>query len=483
MRNALPNTVAGCRDKAQRARCGVLVCFAVMSCCGPWGWTQVAVGEEAAASGEAAVGWQGFQNGGALFPSDIPADWKVESSPVAWQAEIEGYGQSSPVVVSDQVYVTSTSGPNKERLHVAAFTLATGTKLWQRDFVNPSPEESSTYISRAAPSPVADASGIFAAFEGGLIVALTPAGETRFEKNLVAEYGPITARHGLAASLEQDAKKVYAWIERETEPYLLAIDKADGKVVWKAAGVGATGWSSPRLLSVDGKPQLVCSASGHIAGYDPENGDRLWDLTEISNNTTCTPIPVADGRFVIGASDGRGEPGAGNAAASNGLIEIKRQADGKYAANFVWRAEKATCSFGSPLVTDKHVWIVNRSGVLYQLDLATGQQLAAQRVSSGSVWATPIASRSRLYLFGQKGTASIVDLATAREEGSFPAWKDGPASKDGPVAGGQNPQGQGAPAPAAGPFGSGAVLYAAAYAKSHLLIRRGDTLFAYRVPG
>jgi hypothetical protein len=114
---------------------------------------------------------------------------------------------------------------------------------------------------------------------------------------------------------------------------------------------------------------------------------------------------------------------------------------------------------------------------LYQLDLATGQQLAAQRVSSGSVWATPIASRSRLYLFGQKGTASIVDLATAREEGSFPAWKDGP------VTGGQNPQGQGAPAPAAGPFGSGAVLYAAAYAKSHLLIRRGDTLFAYRVPG
>lgn len=471
MRNALPKTVARCHDKAQRAGCGVLVCFAVMSFCGPWGSTQVAFGEEAAASSVGASGWNGFQNGGALFPSDIPADWKVESSPVAWQAAIEGYGQSSPVVVSDQVYVTSTSGPNKERLHVAAFALTTGTKLWQRDFVNPTPEESSTYISRAAPSPVADANGIVAAFEGGLIVALNPAGETRFEKNLVAEYGPITARHGLAASLEQDAKKVYAWIERETEPYLLAIDKADGKVVWKAAGVGATGWSSPRLVPVGGKPQLVCSSSGRITGYDPENGERLWDLTEISNNTTCTPIPVADGRFVIGASDGRGEPGAGNAAASNGLIEIKRQADGKYAASFVWRAEKATCSFGSPLVTDKDVWLVNRSGVLYQLDLATGKQLSANRVSSGSVWATPIASRSRLYLFGQKGTASIVDLATAREEGSFPAWKDGPD------AGGQN-----APAPA-GPFGSGAVLYAAAYAKDHLLIRRGDKLFAYRVPG
>lgn len=448
------------------------LCFAALSCCGLFGLTHVAFGEEAVAPSKTAVGWNGFQNGGALFPSDIPADWKLESSPVAWQAELEGYGQSSPVVVSDQVYVTSTSGPNKERLHVAAFTLATGAKLWQRDFTNPTPEESSTYISRAAPSPVADASGIVAAFEGGLIVALNPAGETRFENNLVAEYGPITARHGLAASLEQDAKNIYAWIERETEPYLLAIDKADGKVVWKAAGVGATGWSSPRLVPVDGKPQLVCSASGHIAGYDPENGDRLWDLTEISNNTTCTPIPVADGRFVIGASDGRGEPGAGNAAASNGLIEIKRQADGKYAANFVWRAEKATCSFGSPLVTDKHVWIVNRSGVLYQLDLATGKQLSAERVSSGSVWATPIASRSRLYLFGQKGTASIVDLATAREAGSFPAWKDGPDA-----------QGQNAPGPAAGPFGSGAVLYAAAYAKSHLLIRRGDKLFAYRVPG
>ncbi|MFM8326560.1 MAG: PQQ-binding-like beta-propeller repeat protein, partial [Pirellulaceae bacterium] len=102
------------------------------------------------------------------------------------------------------------------------------------------------------------------------------------------------------------------------------------------------------------------------------------------------PIPVDEGKFLIGASDGRGEQTAGNAAASNGLIEIKPTQDGRFEVDFAWRADKATSSFGSPAVANGKVWIVNRSGVLFQLDLATGKQLSAERIAAGSIWATPL---------------------------------------------------------------------------------------------
>lgn len=405
-------------------------------------------------------GWTAFQNGGQLTFSTLPDAWDADGKNIAWKISIDGYGQSSPVVFRDQVFLTFTSGPNKEKCHVAAYGLKDGSKQWQQDFANPTPEESNNYISRAAPTPVVDARGLVVGFEGGLVIALSHDGTTRWQKNLVELYGPIKARHGLAASLEQDDEHLFAWVEREGDPYVIALRKDSGELLWKTDGVGATSWSSPRLITVGGNAHLVCSASGRVAGYDAKTGNKLWEFTDIANNTTCTPIPVGDGLFVIGASDGRGEQPSATTAASSGLIEIKAGADGKFMAGYKWRAEKATCSFGSPIVAASKVWLVNRSGVLYQLDLETGKQLSAERVAAGSVWATPLATDQRLYLFGKSGVTSIVDLSNASEISTCTTWEQ--AEERG-----------------ANPFG-GAVLYAAVASGDTLLIRRGDALFAIR---
>lgn len=404
--------------------------------------------------------WTSFQNGGRLLTNTLPEAWDASGKNIAWKISLEGYGQSSPVVFKDQVFTTFTSGSNKEKYHVAAFSLKDGAKLWQQDFVNPTPEENNSYVSRAAPTPVVDEQGVYVSFEGGVVVALTADSKIRWKHNLVEKFGPIKARHGLAASLEQDKEHLYVWVEREEKPYILALKKATGDVVWNSPGVGATSWSSPRILTVAGKQQLLCSASGKIAGYDLATGSKLWDFSDVANNTTCTPIPVGDGLFVIGASDGRGEQGGGKTAASNGVIQVKPTDAGKFEVGYKWRAEKATCSFGSPIVAGNRVWIVNRTGVLYQLDLETGKQISAERVSSGSVWATPLATDTRLYLFGQKGLTSIVDLANASELSTCSTWED---PTDAPPA-------------AMG----GAVLYAAVSAGDTLLIRRGDAIFAVR---
>lgn len=404
--------------------------------------------------------WTGFQNGGRLTTSSLPESWDATGKNIAWKIALEGYGQSSPVIFNDQVFVTFTSGANKDKYHIAAYALKDGAKLWQQDFSNPTPEENNSYVSRAAPTPVVDSNGVYVSFEGGLVVALASDGKIRWQHNLVEKFGPIKARHGLAASLEQDNDHLFVWVEREEKPYILALNKNTGDVVWNAQGVGATSWSSPRLLNVAGKQQLLCSASGKIAGYDVATGNKLWEFADIANNTTCTPIPVGDGLFFIGASDGRGEQGGGKTAASNGLVEIKPTSDGKFEVGYKWRAEKATCSFGSPIVAANKVWIVNRSGVLYQLELETGKQVSAERIAAGSVWATPLATNNRLYLFGQKGLTSIVDLSNAAELTTCTTWED--ASEAAPAAMG------------------GAVLYAAVSAGDTLLIRRGDALFAIR---
>ncbi|MFN5227785.1 MAG: PQQ-binding-like beta-propeller repeat protein, partial [Planctomycetota bacterium] len=155
-------------------------------------------------SSHAQDSWSGFQNGGRFTVSNLPETWDAQSKNVTWKIDIQGYGQSTPVVLGDQVFVTSTSGKNKDEYHLIAYALADGSKRWQHDFKNPSPEENNNYVSRAAPSPAVDAQGVVASFEGGVVASFSHDGKLRWSKNLIEQYGPIKARHGLASSLEQD---------------------------------------------------------------------------------------------------------------------------------------------------------------------------------------------------------------------------------------------------------------------------------------
>lgn len=408
--------------------------------------------------------WRGFRGpvDAGVAAEQLPVSWSPEEH-AGWEAELEGEGQSSPVVWGDHVYVTSVSGANKETYHVAAFHLETGEQLWQQDLANATPQESTHYVSKAAPTPVVDESGVVAFFEGGNLIALTHDGDLRWEQNLVDEYGPVAARHGLGSSLAQHAHRVFVWVERQDDPYVAAIDSASGETLWKVAGLGATSWSTPVILTVAGDPQLVISGSGTVRGMSIDDGQTLWTLEGVSGNTTPSPQPAGDGLLLLGATVGRGESGGGRAPESNALVRITRSEDGSFAAEFDWKAERATTSFGSPIVHEGLAYFVNATGVLFCLDLETGEELYAERTPE-SVWATPLAVGDRVYLVGQKGTTTVV--AAGREFRALAEnrlWEEQPADaiedRGGPSAGGD-------------------IQYAVAAVRGHLLIRSGRKLYS-----
>jgi outer membrane protein assembly factor BamB len=338
-------TFAGRKQLARQLWRAPGLCWAFFATLG-WGATVSALAHEPIAT------WSSFQNGGRT-QADLPLPTAWSPTSPLWSQELKGYGQSSPVVFGDTVFVTSTSGKQKELLHLLALELASGKLLWEREFNNPSPEENSSYISRAAPTPVVDSQSVYLLYEGGMLASVDHLGQPRWQRDLVADFGPISA------------------------------------------------------------------------------------------------------------SDGRGESNSAEKVNSNGLVRIELQQDGSYRAAFAWRADKATCNFGSPLIAAGKVWIVNRTGALYALDLETGEQIHLSRVKSGSIWATPLADRDHLFRFGQKGTTSVLSLETGEELATNQLWE--------------------APTEAVGePSMTGNVQYAAATSAGYLLIRRGDKLFAIR---
>lgn len=445
----------------------------------------------------AASTWPGFLGAGAtdVDPTSIPTQWSPEQN-IAWEAKIVGHGQSSPVVYGNRVFVTSCDGPNKEKLHVACMRLSDGKVLWDKAVTSSNPEKNSLYISRAAPTPVVDGEHVFAYFESGDVVAYTHDGDRAWQISLTKQYGKPLNRFGLSASPVQTAEHLVILIDdekpqgrvpgrgtengpendAEAHSYLVALRKTDGSTAWKQDRENRTSWSSPAIVPVNGEPVIVCSSSGSVDGFAPEDGTLLFQFTDVGGNTSSTPMPVGDGRFLVGASPGRGEEGdrAEKARQSNGLMQVTHD-NGQWSAKFLWRNTKVTPSFGSPMVHQGYAYWVNRAGAVYCLDVETGELAYSGRLES--CWATPLGIGDRVYFFSQKkGTTNVIasgpkfeKLATNR------LWEQEPPDDSLKSAAPESGQ----RAAAAGMF-SGQTTYGAAAVSGSLLIRTGNRLFCIR---
>lgn len=420
--------------------------------------------------------WPSFLGVGhrAVDPATVPTSWSPETN-LAWQVEVPGYGQSSPVVWDGTVYLTSVEGPNKETYHLSALRLSDGALQWKYSFANSAPLESSVYVSRAAPTPCADADGVYAFFESGDLVALDHAGEERWKRNLAADYGAFQNRFGIGASPAQDEKHLFVLADHEGPSFLAALDKASGETVWKADRTSRVSWSSPVLLDFEGVAQVVMSSAGSADGYDAATGKLLWTLDGLGGNTANTPVPFGPGRFLCGASPGQRGEYASTSPKTNIAVEVKRDAEGGWSPEVLWTAERATSSFGSPIVHAGHAYYVNSSGIVTCFDAATGERRYAERLPE-TIWATPLGIGDRVYFFGKDGLTTVLAAGPEhRELAQNSLWEEAPAPEDEGEVDEETARRREAEARFGGP-----IQYGYACAAGNLLIRTGKKLYCVR---
>jgi outer membrane protein assembly factor BamB len=421
--------------------------------------------------------WPGFLGAGesAANATSVPLTWSPEKN-IAWTAKLPGDGQSSPVVWNGTAYVTSLEGEMKERLYVTAISVKEGREKWRQAFDSHAPEKNSLYISRAAPTPVVDEQGVYAYFESGDVVAIDHAGQVRWTKSLADEYGKPKNKFGLAASPVQTKDAVIVLVDDEGPSYLVALAKADGRTLWKTDRTSRTSWSSPFLIPVGDSQQVVVSSAGSVDGYDPTTGKLLWSYSEVGGNTAATPIAYANGSFLVGASVGReNEQRAENAKKSNLAMRIE-QVDGQWTPKVLWRTEQATPSFGSPMVYRGYAYWVNRQGVVYCFDAATGEAKYTQRTKQ-SVWATPVGIGDRVYLFGKDGLTTVIAAGPEFKVLAENQLWDPAAVKPDPAQGAKEDSEEKRRSAA---MFSGPVQYGVAVTGGSLLIRTGNALYCVR---
>ncbi|MEM9481128.1 MAG: PQQ-binding-like beta-propeller repeat protein [Verrucomicrobiota bacterium] len=347
---------------------------------------------------ESSGNWRSFRGGGDgnADGRNLPRKWSPEEG-IAWKVDLEGFGQSSPVVWGDTVYVTSTGGDNKEKLFVEAFETKSGERSWLKELpASQTAEKVSQMISQGAPTPVADADGVYAFFESGDLAAFDPKGKERWKRSLTQEFGEFQGNHGLGSSLADAGDSLVLLIDHDGPSYLIRVDKKSGETIWKKDREARVSWSSPLVYEFEEEKRIVISSNGVVEEFRLEDGERLWWIEDIEGNTVASP--ATDGRFLV----------TGSSAPGNSLI-VRLGGEGDLTGgDRVRPAEGITSSFASPMIHDGKAYFVNRAGALQASRIETGEMLWEERLDDGT-WASPINADGQVYFFSKNGTSTLLD--------------------------------------------------------------------------
>lgn len=367
------------------------------------------------AGGAASAGenWPSFHRGGntSVEATNLPLKWTPKAG-IDWRLDLPGYGQSAPVVWQDRIFLTAVAGDNKETNLVLAFDTESGKSLWEEKFSATVTTKNSYMVSRAAPTLLADPEGVYALFESGDLHALSHSGRLRWHRSLFDNADrAFQNSHGYGASPAQTENAVIVLVDHRGPSYLTAISKQTGRPLWKTERSSRSSWTSPHVTRVRDQSQVVVSSAGSVDGYDANTGQELWSHEGLGGNLIPSATVQGD-RVYVGASIARDDSNAQSAAASNCCLRIAPGEGPGY--ELLWGAEKAVCDYASPLVHRGCVYYVNKVGVLYCLEAATGRQCYVQRIGN-PCWAQPIATGDHVYFFGKHGVATVIRAGSTFE--------------------------------------------------------------------
>jgi outer membrane protein assembly factor BamB len=371
--------------------------------------------------------WRGPRGTGVSHESAVPVFWNEERE-IAWKCPLPAWGNSTPVVWDDAVFVTShTDDGRLLLLHIGA---RSGTILWTqqvgmdvapRGAVQRKEQHFHALHNLASPSPVTNGKVVVAHFGNGDLAAYDFQGAQLWKRNLQADYGPYVVWYGHANSPVIFDDMVISiclqdsLTDLQDEPvgsYLVAHDLATGRQRWKtlrmtgAPAEEADAYTTPLQLDVAGQPQLVIMGGNQLDAYDPRTGKQLWFLPGLTGGrTVASPTVLDDTLFATRGKAGPllALPVAGGAPGGETVERARRE--------ILWTSNQGSPDACSPVAHALLLFTVTDDGMGRCYDTKTGKLKWRERLP-GNYKASPVLVQGRVLFLNTTGLCTVVSAAS-----------------------------------------------------------------------
>jgi outer membrane protein assembly factor BamB len=279
----------------------------------------------------------------------------------------------------------------------------TGKTVWERVAKVAIPHEGyhRTYGSFASNAPLTDGRFLYASFGSRGIYCYDLNGKLAWEKDLgVKMRMRLGFGEGVAPTIHGNL--LIHPFDQESGSFVVALDKRNGKEVWRVARDEISAWATPLVIDHKGKKQVVLSASKRVRAYDPENGKVIWECGGLGSNVI--PHPVQHNDIVLTMS-GHREP-------KLMAIRLGREGDLTGTDALLWSHTRGTSYTASPVLHDNKFYALTDNGVLSCFNATTGEPYYQQKrlPQSDSFKASPIGAGGKLYLASESGMVTVIKM-------------------------------------------------------------------------
>lgn len=269
-------------------------------------------------------------------PEKVPV-WK-ERPKELWKQPV-GEAHSSPVVVNGTVYAFyKLAGKDAEAL--AAFDANTGEKRWEKSYERAKFDP--PFGAGPRGTPCVDGDRVYTLGNTGVLTCWdAKTGDSRWKLDTLTEFKSKNLFFGVSTSPTVVGKQVVVMVGGKGAG-VVGVDKETGKVAWQATDDRAS-YASP--IVVGGKtPELVFLTGDHVRSLRADTGKEVWQFPFVDKllESSTTPVKAGD-LYVAGAVT----------VGSVGLKVTGNQAEQ------VWKNEKLTCYFSTPVLVGDHLYMVN----------------------------------------------------------------------------------------------------------------------------
>jgi outer membrane protein assembly factor BamB len=367
--------------------------------------------------------WRGPEGNGVSKEEGLSIAWS-EKTGIVWKCPLPAWGDSTPAVWGDAIFVTSQSDDGK--LLLMRIDKKEGGIVWTREVgsgkVTRIPVIGKTGESRrsqnfhgqqnmASPSPVTDGKLVVAHFGNGDLAAYDFDGKQLWKRNLQEDYGNYTIWWGHANSPVLHENLVLSICLQDScadlegipsQSYVVAHDKRTGRPVWKTARMtpatkeSCDSYTTPLLWKNGERTELVVFGAQMLDAYDPADGKQLWSLADLIGNRTITGPVAAHGMIYV--TQGMRKP----------LLAVKPGGEGKRPRkDIVWQLADGTPDSPTPVVAGELLYLVDNNGIARCVDALNGRLYWKERLK-GDYRASPLAADGRIYFLNSKGLTTVV---------------------------------------------------------------------------
>ena len=366
--------------------------------------------------------WRGPAFNGTSPESNLPD--KFSKTDALWATPMPGQSASTPIVWEDKIFL-STSDDKTKDLIAMCVNRKDGKILWQKKISVWVPKASPTgKNTMASPSAVTDGKHVWFSFGTGDIVAFDVAGNQVWAKNLQKDYGAFSYMHGYSSSpLLYKDKLIIPVLRRDKivvkgapaatgdaslDSFLLAVEPATGKEIWKRARKGEAkdgaqeAYTTPIPFENGGRSEILMAGADTLSSHDPNTGEEIWRWNGVLNpENSRTVVSAVPADSVILTAGAQRMPVYALKTGAKGVVEKN---------DVAWKITEYTANVCTPLYYNGLVYLLDGAKrFMTCVDPRTGEKKWQGALGGTSNFSgSPTGADGRIYCLSESGDVIIL---------------------------------------------------------------------------